>query len=327
MCCEEHLNVFKDKFIGSKKVMNPTMKTKLSNLKNIMDLIILEQDPKNAVNLFKLLTLDLSPCLTKFILNLFINAFEKDSQNGKDWTKKLIEELFKANIQVIISNTFIHSLPEIRIDIIRFIYIIYQKLKRQNEMKIFKKIENMIKTCLLPQKMFFENVSYYTDNSSLELNDQERKTTQIPINIINNQKNLNKRTTSEINNYYFFDTNSINNICDNDEIDYDSIKKQIITEEVLVLKDEVFNEYLDAVFCVLLDWICDREINIQEGAETDVDIVIRNINGLEMLSALNSELKNSEFTKKFLNIINYMIMTKGNAFLILSNELFIRFIL
>ena len=327
MCCEEHLNVFKDKFIGSKKVMNPTMKTKLSNLKNIMDLIILEQDPKNAVNLFKLLTLDLSPCLTKFILNLFINAFEKDSQNGKDWTKKLIEELFKANIQVIISNTFIHSLPEIRIDIIRFIYIIYQKLKRQNEMKIFKKIENMIKTCLLPQKMFFENVSYYTDNSSLELNDQERKTTQIPINIINNQKNLNKRTSSEINNYYFFDTNSINNIGDNDEIDFDSIKKQIVTEEVLVLKDEVFNEYLDAVFCVLLDWICDREINIQEGAETDVDIVIRNINGLEMLSALNSELKNSEFTKKFLNIINYMIMTKGNAFLILSNNNIMNYLL
>ena len=183
-------------------------------------------------------------------------------------------------------------------------------------MKIFKKIENMIKTCLLPQKMFYENVSYYTDNSKLELNDQERKTTQIPINIINNQKNLNKRTSSEMNNYYFFDSNSINNIYDNDEIDYDSIKKQIITEDVLVLKEEVFNEYLDALFCVLLDWICDREINIQDGTQTDVDIVIRNINGLEMLSALNSELKNSEFTQKFLNIINYVIMTKGNAFFI-----------
>ena len=71
MCCEEHLNVFKDQFIGSKKIMNPPMNKKLSYLKNIMDLIIIEQEPKNAVNLFKLLTLDLSPCLTKFI-NIFL---------------------------------------------------------------------------------------------------------------------------------------------------------------------------------------------------------------------------------------------------------------
>ena len=255
MCCEEHLNVFKEEFIGSKKVMNPPMKTKLSYLKDIMDLIILEQDPKNAVSLFKLLTLDLSPCLTKFVLNIFINAFEKDSEKGKDWTNKLVNELFKANIEVIISNIFVHSLPDIRFDIIRFLYYVYHKLIRQNAIQNFKKIENMINTCLLPDKLFYENV----------------------------------------------------------------IKEENVNEEVLVIKDEIFSEYINGLFCILLDWICDREISLKKELEADFDIIIRNINGIEMLAALNSELKNSEFNKKFLNIINYMIIIEGNSFLFLSN--------
>lgn len=47
MCCEEHMNMFKDEFIGNKKVMNPTMNNRLSNIKNIIDLIIEAQDPNN----------------------------------------------------------------------------------------------------------------------------------------------------------------------------------------------------------------------------------------------------------------------------------------
>ena len=39
-----------------------------------------------------------------------------------------------------------------------------------------------------------------------------------------------------------------------------------------------------------------------------------------MLSAMNSEITNAEFTKKFLNIINYIILSKGSAYLILSNN-------
>ena len=327
MCCEEHLNVFKDEFIGCKKVMNPPMNVKLSQLNDIMDLIILEQDPKNAVGLFKLLTLDLSPCLKKFILNIFINALTKANENetekSKEWSENLIKELFKANIQVIITNTFTHSLPEIRLVIIKFIYIIYQKLKRKNEIKNFKKIENMIKTCLLPQDMFYEKITYVNniDNSYYKPRKTTKDLSQIP------QKIDNKRTASEIN-YCYNDLNSINNIGEDIEEEYiDNEKKkeekmEVINKEVLVLKEEVYNEYLDATSCIFLDWTCDKEINIKAEEEDDIDIniVIRNINGLEMLSAMNSEITNPEYTKKFLNIINYIILSKGNAYLILSNN-------
>ena len=36
MCCEHHLNMIKDEYKGSLKVMNPSMFQKLSNLKNFL---------------------------------------------------------------------------------------------------------------------------------------------------------------------------------------------------------------------------------------------------------------------------------------------------
>ena len=376
MCCEEHLNAFKDDFIGSHKIMNPSMNVKLSYLNDIMNLIILELEPKNAVNLFKLLILDLSPCLTKFIINLFINAFQKDTTNSKDWTQKIIKELFKAKIEVIITNTFIHSLPEIRIDIVKFIYIIYQTLKRQNEIKLFKKIENMFKTCLLPQKMFYENISYYPEtndenenenNNIIENNESQNLDEE---KLSNNDENnpLEKMESSNMAQNYIINENDINDndnnendindndinendIHDNDMNDDENIIEngnenenennineqetiikekdsiQMINEDKLVIKDEIYNEYLDALFCNFLDWMFDKEISSGDETETDIDTVIRNINGLVLLSALNSEIKTCEFSQKFLNIINYIMTPKGNAYILLRNNEIMNYLL
>ena len=57
MCCEYHLNMIKDEYRGSTKVMNPSMSQTLSNLKNLMGSIIYsEEESNNAIDLFKLLT-------------------------------------------------------------------------------------------------------------------------------------------------------------------------------------------------------------------------------------------------------------------------------
>ena len=176
----------------------------------------------------------------------------------------------------------------------------------------------MIKTCLLPQDMFYEKITYVNniDNSYYKPRKTTKDLSQIP------QKIDNKRTASEIN-YCYNDLNSINNIGEDiEEENIDNEKKkeekmEVINKEVLVLKEEVYNEYLDATSCIFLDWTCDKEINIKAEEEDDIDIniVIRNINGLEMLSAMNSEITNAEFTKKFLNIINYIILSKEILFI------------
>ena len=121
MCCEEHLNMIKEQYRGSLKVMNPTINTKLSQLKDIMNLIIDSAQSNSALAFFKLLTLDLSPCLIKFILNIFIKAFDKTKTND-EWKNTFIEQLIESRYEVIIFNTFIHALPDVRIELLIFLF-------------------------------------------------------------------------------------------------------------------------------------------------------------------------------------------------------------
>ena len=166
MCCEAHLSEIKDKFIGNKNVMNPTMETKLSALKEIFQIIISAQNNANGIiSLYKLLTLDLSPCLTKFILNIFSNSISR--KNCSDELKKsLKKQLIDNEFEIIAINTFIHSLPDVRFDLLKLMYEINTKLKIK-----FTKFQNMIKTCLLPQEMF-----YATYKESKEYLDEIEKT-------------------------------------------------------------------------------------------------------------------------------------------------------
>ena len=153
MCCSKHLKIIKKEFVGSNKIMNPSMTRKLEPIKRIMDVTIQELEAKNSFLLFKLLTLDLSPCLVKFILNIFIKALQKPMENSK-WKNEFVDELLKHNYEIIIANTLIHSILEIRIDILKFLYEIH-KIMVTRDPKYFTKMEKMLKNCLLPQKMFY----------------------------------------------------------------------------------------------------------------------------------------------------------------------------
>ena len=164
ICCQDHLNMIKDSYVGSKKVMNPPMTKKLSNLKNIMDLIIESQEPKHAVTLFKLLTLDLSPCLVKFILNIFVHAFRKIT--NEKWKEKFVQQLLESKYEVIVINTFVHSLPDIRMELLKFVYQVHLRILNTNHFNIFQK---MLKTCILPDKMFYSK-SPLTNNKSISTN-------------------------------------------------------------------------------------------------------------------------------------------------------------
>ena len=483
MCCEEHLNVFKDQFIGSKKIMSPPMNKRLSYLKNIMDLIIVELEPRNSVNLFKLLTLDLSPCLTRFIINVFIFAFQKEFKDSKSWSIELIKQLINSKFEVIIINTFIHSLPEIRLDIIKFLYIIYQKLLQNNKGDYFKKIEKMIKTCFLPQNMFYENKteinpkSKNSDNKILKEKEKEeedfigvgfekRRATKIMPKMLSNanklvekakargesdpkddkkkskepknpikknnifvipeneeekkvekaeikpikpssnfmnllskfdkgkdkdkdNSNINKtfrkkttfnkanegiknklnektenkneekgkekekekennlpinrpKTTTIYSKNNFANTTNKkeeNQKSNNKETNKPEVKKkenqQVKKEEnnnttneektekkekeILVIKDEVYNDYIDSLYNIFLSWVFGNKLEKDLKVQLD-KTTLKNINGLELLSALNSELKDNNHTVKFFNIIKNIIIKRENAYTLFTNQ-------
>ena len=188
MCCQEHLDMIKEQYTGSKKVMNPTMNTKLSDLKNIMNLIIDYSESNNALSFFKLLTLDLSPCLIKFIINIFIKAFDKSKIND-NWKKSFIEQLIEAKYEVIIINTFIHALPDVRIELLKFLFQIHNKLVTFQKFENIETLERMLKTCLLPDKMFYDKkLPLLTEN---KINETIPKKEEPKIEIQNKEENKN----------------------------------------------------------------------------------------------------------------------------------------
>ena len=193
MCCENHLSKLKEEYIGNKTVMNPTMNIKLSNLEKLLNLVIESQDPANVISLFKLLTLDLSPCLTKFILNILANALQNPSKDEK-WKNKLIDEFINNKYETIVINTFIHSLPDVRFDLLRLMYEIHNRLIKIKKTNNFKTFEKMIKTCLLPKKMFYatykESKTYLDEVKKKKMEEMKKKLEE------EKQKKVNLRMSS-----------------------------------------------------------------------------------------------------------------------------------
>ena len=257
MCCQEHLDVVKDKYLGSKKVMNPTMNAKLSQLKNIMNLIIDSPESNNALSFFKLLTLDLSPCLIKFIINIFIKAFDKSKIND-NWKKNFIEQLIQNKYEVIIINTFIHALPDVRILLLSFIYQIHNKLVLFQQFDKIETLERMLKTCLLPDKMFYnkkipnlkenrinENINKKEESKNNEIKKIEKveiKKESIIKEKENKKDGIKKQEPPK---EIIIDENKNKKTSDNDKSD----KKQIEEEKDLKneIKEEIENLKIDEI--------------------------------------------------------------------------------
>ena len=185
ICCKRHMAVIKDEFLVNKTIMDPPMNQKLLSIQNILNVVISSQEPDKAFLLFKLLTLDLSPCLTEFILNIFINEFQKRKEDKSNWKDRFIDVLIENKYQTIIANTLLHSLPEIKISLLTLISEINYRLIKTNKTAHFKAIEKIIKQTLLPQDNFYAK----SNNKNINVNDN---------NNINKNNNDNKLKNSTI---------------------------------------------------------------------------------------------------------------------------------
>ena len=102
LCCKNHLNMFKKEFSDNCNVMEPSMEQKLKYIWKIIDLIINSQKPNWVLSLFKLLMLDISPCLAKFIIIAIIKALIRHIKIKKETDKKNIIQEFITMKSVII---------------------------------------------------------------------------------------------------------------------------------------------------------------------------------------------------------------------------------
>ena len=176
MCCEQHLSYFKKGFCTGCGIMQPTMNTKLTNIWKIIDLIINSQKPNWVLSLFKLLLLDLSPCLMNFIITAVTKSLIRHNSDNNEnellflstlilvkkdynWLEEFINQLISDKYESIIINAFNHSLPDVRLNFIKLIYqlnITLNALNKKDQIQIFM---NFMKRYLLPQKMFYEVIN------------------------------------------------------------------------------------------------------------------------------------------------------------------------
>ena len=193
ICCRFHFNMYKKEFIGNIKIMEPTLNELIIYIEKILEVLMVNNNPDKIIPLYKLLMLDLSPCLTKFILKIFINGLY--SKNIKDeWKNQLALEIINSKYEIITVNAFSHGLPDVRYEILILMYYIFIRLIKLNKLADFNSFEKMIKTCLLPNEAFYMNKK----GDNLLLDNENDFDAIAEYNIINNKEN--KTNEKKVNN-------------------------------------------------------------------------------------------------------------------------------
>ena len=126
-CCKKHASLF-----GCNKdneIINPDINSRIGKLADIIQLYLDKIDPeKDEINLYDSLALDLSPCLKKKIIQLYIFHFINDKISDKT-KEKTLNNLLKHNYFEVTEYTLSVSILDVRSEIFKLLHIFLVKHK------------------------------------------------------------------------------------------------------------------------------------------------------------------------------------------------------
>ena len=175
-CCMNHANLFKPKDSKEKykpPVMDPEMNSRVHKLFSIIQLYIEKlSDGEEAVNLYKLLSLDLSPCLQKKIIQLYFSHFQNDKIQVAS-KKSVLENLLKNNFLEISEYILCVSLLDVRLEMIK----LFKKITDNKELsEVYTKyLNNMRGEDGLKNVHNFISDNLYPDKLEVEIKPNEKK--------------------------------------------------------------------------------------------------------------------------------------------------------
>ena len=133
-CCKRHASLFDEE--SSENILEPDMNVRVGKLFEIIQLFIDNESKEDeTANLFKLLSLDISPCLQKKIIATYQKYFDNRKISNED-KEKALEILLYNNFFEIFEYCLSISLFDVRIQLIELLRIIHNGFK--------KKIDNYI---------------------------------------------------------------------------------------------------------------------------------------------------------------------------------------
>ena len=140
-CCQEHADLFN---VENKevKIMSPPLKIKISSLLSLIQYVLKKEKDESNIELLKMLSLDLSPCLQKAIIMLYINHFSDQTIPAQDKIFTLTQLLSQKNLEVCLY-VLSSSLLDVRCKLIILIKILLQDYSE--ELIIYFKKNNLNK--------------------------------------------------------------------------------------------------------------------------------------------------------------------------------------
>ena len=189
-CCKKHASVFKDNNDSKThdnadmEIMEPGMDVRLNEIFKIIQIYVDKLcEEEHTTYLFQLLCLDLSPCLQKKIIKLYINYFGNKKIELSKKTKAL-DILIKNNFIELIEYIFSVSLLDIRVDILSLFKIIFDNKELKTKFQNYMGIQNngmnnfyiFMSENLLPEQLYVE----------IDDNNEKKEKSESKENTINN---------------------------------------------------------------------------------------------------------------------------------------------
>ena len=316
-CCKIHYSQFKEDYSREKYILNPSMPQRLLKMNKIFDFIFSNQEIESIIDLFKLLTMDISPCLTKFILKIFIKAFEKDIfleyqkkvseiknqssnsdlnyldnlkkniDNERERLSLIIKGLESCNYYQILIGVFKKGLFDIRLDIIKLFFFIYTNYFTITGNKPNISFIEMLRNNLLPGEIF------YSTNKFLDKN--EKEINELAFHCIKKLKG--EKDISLCNNF---------------------------NDKILVLNEVEYESYKVSLYNSLFFWsIKDYENVFKEESIENIKLenkTILNIDIFQLVFYFCDELNNVNFTSSFIKTLTVLTLNDNNNKIMLNSD-------
>ena len=283
-CCKKHAEIFKDNNDEDNNydmnIMEPEMDIRLNELFKIIQIYVDKFcEEEQTINLFQLLSLDLSPCLQKKIIQLYINYF--DNKKIEINTKlKAFDILTKNNFIELIEYVFSISLLDIRIDVLTLFKIIIDNKELKNKFHNYMGTDGMnnyyifISENLLPEKLYVKISDNKINNNLEEKNSNNLKINNLEIKdknqeLIPLENYFNKNVYDKaINNIWNFLLNwiidrkpaSTNSSKTKETQDCNTIRNFVINFCISFVSKSPFN-YIDLFIVTIVSYFKDESIS------------------------------------------------------------------
>ena len=271
-CCKSHADLFMPSNINENEeenkintykpsIMKPEMKTKINKLFETIQLYMdnIPNDPDN-INLFKLLSLDLSPCLQTKIIQVYKHYFLNEKINN-EIKSKVFENLVTNNFFDIFEYVLSISLMDVRVELIELLRNISKEYKMEIENYANKKSFNLSNFFSFVRKNLLPiNLQVEIDLSKKESNEIKTRNS-LNINLKENELDINLNSNESIERKSVVQNNKLLSLVQH-KLNSNLEEGKNIQKNFLInyFNNNIYEKDIESMWKTLNNWLLENQI-------------------------------------------------------------------